>query len=116
MEYTVNAGDLRTSITFQQPTITSDAGGAQKPGWANVSTNPTVLARCVMAHGQEVVTSDALKSSQRMVVTIRHRTDIQTTWRIVMADSSAWQIISVDPIQGRNRYVELVAERVKGPV
>ena len=84
------------------------------PGWANVASNPVVWARCVMTHGQEVVSSDALKASQRMVVTIRHRSDILTSWRIVMLDGATWQIISVDPIQGRNRFIELVAERVKG--
>jgi SPP1 family predicted phage head-tail adaptor len=115
MEYQVNAGDLRTSITFQAPTLTTDAGGAQKPGWANASSNPTVLARWVNAHGQETVMSEALQANQRAVVTVRHRTDIQTSWRVVKG-TEYWSIISIDAVQGRNRYVEIVVERVKGTV
>lgn len=115
-DYTVNAGDLRTKITFQVPTVTQDAGAAQKISWANAAVNPTVWARCVMAHGREIVGSEALKSSQRMTVTVRHRTDIQTTWRVKMDDGTYWQVISLDPVQGRKRWVELVVERTKGTV
>lgn len=114
-QYAVRIGELRTRITFQQPTVSKDAGGAQSSGWTNVATNPTVWARWVNAHGQEVVGSDALKSVQRATVTVRHRTDILTTW-LVLKGGEAWQVISVDPVRGENRYVELVVERAKGTV
>jgi SPP1 family predicted phage head-tail adaptor len=115
MDYRVNAGELRTRITFQQPTLTQDIGGAQTIVWANVASNGTVWARWIMAHGQEVVNSDALKSVQRAVVTIRHRTDILTTWR-VLKDGQAWQVISVDQVRGENRWTELVVEQARGTV
>lgn len=114
-EYMVDVGELRTSITFQSPTISKDAGGAQKPTFANVSTNPTVLSRWINDHGQEAVQSGAATSAQRATVTVRHRTDIQTTWQ-VLKDNEAWQILSVDQVQGRRRWVELRVERVKGTV
>jgi SPP1 family predicted phage head-tail adaptor len=113
MAYTVNPGDMRTQITLQSPTISQDAGGAQVNTYANVSPNPTVWARWVNAHGVEAVTSEALKTVQRATVTIRHRTDINTTWR-VLKSSEAWQIISIDPVQDKRRFVELVVERAKG--
>jgi head-tail adaptor len=113
--YTINPGEMRTQITFQSPTISKDAGGAQKPTFANVSTNPTVLSRWINDHGQEAVQSNAAVSAQRATVTVRHRTDIQTTWQ-VLKDSEAWQILSIDPVQGRRRWVELRVERVKGTV
>ena len=115
-DYEVNAGDLRSLITLQSQTTSSDAGGAQVPTWANVATDPIVWARCVMVHGQEAVTDEALKSSQRMIITIRHRSDIQTSWRVMLTDGTYWKVLSVDLIQGRNRYVEIVVERVKGTV
>lgn len=115
MSYTINPGEMRTLITLQSPTITEDAGGAQSPAYANVSPNPTVYARWVNAHGQEAVNSDAVKSVQRAVVTIRHRTDIKETWQ-VLKDSEAWQIISIDPVRDQRRFVELVVERAKGSV
>lgn len=114
-EYTVKLSDMRTRITLQAPALTTDAGGAQVAGWANAA-NPIVWARWVNAHGQEVVTSEALKSSQRAVVTIRYRSDILPSWRILKDGSEAWQIISIDPVQARNEWTELVVERVKGSV
>lgn len=113
--YGVQAGELRTQITFQQPTVSKDAGGAQSSSWANVATNPTVWARWVNAHGQEAVGSDALKSVQRATVTVRHRTDILTTWRVLKGGED-WKVISVDAVRGENRWIELVVERVIGTV
>ncbi len=88
--YQVSAGELRTQITLQYPALVQDAGAAQVPGWANATANPIVRARWVNAHGQEGVSGgqkgvsgEALKSVQRAVVTIRHRTDVLTTWRVL---------------------------------
>jgi SPP1 family predicted phage head-tail adaptor len=114
-EYSVKLSDMRTRITFQEPTITADAGGAQATSWADIETNPTVWARWANAHGQEVVNSESLQSSQRAAVTIRYRSDVLSTWRVVK-DGEAWQILSVDPVQDRNEWIELVVERVKGTV
>ncbi len=113
--YTINPGEMRTSITFQSPTISKDAGGAQKTVYANVASKPTVKARWINDHGQEALSSGAETSVQRATVTIRHRVDVETTWR-VLKDAEPWQILSVDLIQGRNRWVELRVERVKATV
>jgi SPP1 family predicted phage head-tail adaptor len=114
-EFTVNPGEMRTRITFQQPTIVTDAGGAQSETYANVSTNPIVWSRWVNDHGQEGVSSDADKSTQRATVTVRHRTDILETWQ-VLNNGEAWKITSKDAVQGKNRWVVLRVERVKGTV
>lgn len=122
MTYTINLGEMRTQITLQSPTIATDAGGAQSTTYANVSPNPTVYSRWINAHGQEVLASNSLavvgnvfETVQRATVTIRHRTDIKETWRVVK-DGESWQIISIDPIRGQRRFIELVVERVKGTV
>lgn len=114
-EYSVTLDELRTRITFQQPTITPDAGGAQVPGWTNITTNPTVWARWINVHGEEAISSEALKSAQRATVTVRYRSDVLTTWR-VSKGAEYWQIISIDQVQGRNRWTEMIVERVKGTV
>ena len=105
--------DLRTRITFQSPTVTQDAGGAQTAIYAIVTTNPTVWSRWINAHGQEAISNDALRAAQRATVTIRYRSDIQPTWRI-LKDGEAWQIISIDHVQDRNRWTEMIVERVEG--
>jgi SPP1 family predicted phage head-tail adaptor len=113
MNYAVSIADMRTRITFQQPTVISDAGGAQSSGWTNVSSIPIVWARWTNEHGQEAVQNDSARSAQRATVTIRYRSDVNTNWQ-VLKDGEAWQILSIDQVQDRNRYVEMVVERVKG--
>jgi SPP1 family predicted phage head-tail adaptor len=107
--------DLRTRITFQSPTVSTDAGAAQKANYTTISTNPTVWAQWINDHGQEAVASGALASLQRATVRLRHRSDIKPTWRL-LKDSEAWKILSIDLVQDRNRWVELRVERVKGTV
>ena len=113
--YRVNPGEMRTSITLQTPTTTKDAGGAQVTTYANASTNPVVFARWINAHGQELVSSETVKAVQRATVTIRYRTDVQPTWR-VLRGGVAWEVISVDPVQDKRRFVELIVERAQGTV
>jgi head-tail adaptor len=116
-KYTVNPGEMRTRITFQQPTISKDAGGAQKQTWANVTSNPTVWSRWIYPHGQELVSSDAKKSSLRATVSVRYRADIQASWRILRADSTAWNIVAPpENVRDLNRWVEFVVEQEKGTV
>lgn len=112
----VKAEQLRTRITFQSPTVTPDGGGAQVANWENVAINPTVWARWINAHGQEMVINQSLQSNQRATVTIRHRMDVLTSWRILRDDGSYWQILSLDEIRGHKRWIEMVVERVTGSV
>jgi len=111
----IKISDLRTRITFQSPTIVKDAGGAQLETYANVASVPTVWAQWINDHGAEAVVSDAKTSAQRATVRVRDRSDINTTWRL-LKNGEAWQILSVDEVQDRNRWVELRVERVKGTV
>ena len=114
-ELSIQISDLKTRITFQSPTVAKDAGGAQVSSWANVGTTPTVWAQWINDHGQEAVLAEATVSAQRATVRIRHRSDIVEKWR-VLKDGEAWQILSIDPVQDRNRWVELRVERVKATV
>lgn len=114
-DYNVNPGDIRTPITLQSPSQTTDAGGAQVQTYVNVAERPYMLARWVNAHGQEAVSSDAMKSTQRATVTIRYRADVQTTWRI-LKDGLVWRIVSIDQVQNKRRWTEMIVERVKGTV
>ena len=112
----LNAGDFHTTITLKTPTITADAGGAQKVTYANFATKPNVFAKVVFAHGFEAVTSDAQKSIQRVLVTIRYRNDVDAT-KAISLNGEVWKIIGTpDNIQNRNQYLEFQAELVKGTV
>lgn len=111
----VRIGDLRDRVTFQQPTVSKSSGGGQVESYANVATAPTVWALWVNDHGQEVVSNDAEKSVQRATVTIRYRSDVLTTWR-VLRDNAPWKIFSVDHVRGRNHWTVLRVERVEGTI
>ena len=114
-DYTVQAGELRTIIVFQEPTVAQGSDGAQTPVWANITHDPIVRARWINAHGNEMLNSGIVKSIQRATVTVRYRGDILATWRILNVDDSTyWQILSVDQVQGRKRWTEMVVERTKG--
>jgi SPP1 family predicted phage head-tail adaptor len=84
-------------------------------GFADIGTTPTVWARWINAHGAETVQSTSLQDTQRATVLIRYRADVIPAWRI-LKDGEAWQILSVDQVQDRNRWVEMVVERTKGTV
>ncbi len=114
-DLTISIADLRTRITFQAPTISSDPGGAQKTTYTNVGTNPSVWAQWINDHGQESVSSNAEISVQRATVRVRHRSDIVETWR-VLKNNEAWNILSIDPVQDKHRWVELRVERVKATI
>lgn len=116
-DYSVNVGDLRTRITFQTPTLSQGADGAQVPSWANISTNPTVWSKWVHDHGQELAQNAAGISAERATITVRYRSDLKPSYAILDASGARWQIISApENVQNQNRWTVFRVERVKGTV
>jgi SPP1 family predicted phage head-tail adaptor len=115
-EYTVNPGDLRTRITFQSPTESMDAGGAQTQVYANIATTPTVWAKWVHDHGQEGEQGNAIAAIARATVTVRYRSDIDASWQ-VLSNGLSWKIISPpENVQNASRWTVFRVEQVKGTV
>jgi SPP1 family predicted phage head-tail adaptor len=112
----VSISDLNVRITFQQPTISKDAGGAQSASYANVAVNPTVWAKIVYDHGQELVQGDAAKAVERATITVRYRSDISSVRQVVL-DGANWRIISpAENVQHLNRWSVFRIEKTKGTV
>jgi SPP1 family predicted phage head-tail adaptor len=108
-----NPGDLRTLVTIQNPTINTGAGHAQTVSWSDVET---VYAKWTNAHGQDVLTSDALKAVLRATVLIRYNAAV-TGRSAILKDGERWKVIgSPDDIQDRHEYMELVVELAKATV
>lgn len=107
-----NPGELRTRVTFYTVKIVKDAGGAQKNDWEFLDT---VSVKWVNAHGQEAVQNNALKSTQRATVTRRYNPHVTPSTSLLLG-SERWQVVSVDDIQNRHEYMELIVERAKGTV
>lgn len=111
----VSIAELNTRLTFQQPTIVTDAGGAQSETWANITTNPTVWSKWVYDHRDEQQDNAAL-SIERATVTVRYRSDVSSSWG-VLQNSVFWKIISPpENVQNLNRWTVFRVERVKGTV
>lgn len=109
----ISISDLRTRITLQEPTLSKDSSGAKQKAYSTIATNPTIWVQWINDHGQEAVSSDVLTSVQRATVRGRHRNDIVESW-CLLKNNERWKILSIDLVQGRNRWFELRVERVKG--
>lgn len=107
-----NPGELRTKVLFQSPVITKDAGGAQIVAHVDLDSP---LVKWINAHGPEAVSSDAVKATRRATVTRRYHSGVSESSSIVK-DGLRWQVISIDDIQERHEYMELVVECAKGTV
>lgn len=107
-----NPGELKTPITIQNPTLVTDAGGAQSPTWADAAA---VRAKWINDHGVESGQNDAEKFVQRATVLVRYLASISSA-SSVLKNGERWQVIGMDNIQERNEYIELRVERVKGTV
>jgi SPP1 family predicted phage head-tail adaptor len=109
---TTNPGELRTPITLQTPSISTDAGGAQRPTYATLAV---VKAKWVNAHGAEVWQSQAAQAVSPATVLIRYRGDV-TTGCTILKGGQLYEIVSLDDIQERHEYLELKVKRVTGTV
>ncbi len=109
---TTNPGELRTKVTFQNVNLTPGAGAFQTETYADLDT---VYVKWVNAHGPEAVSSEALKVVRRATVTRRYRSDVGEK-TVILKDGERWQVVSIDDIQDRHEYLELVVECAKGSV
>lgn len=110
---TVKISAMSTRVTLQSPTIAEDAGGAQKPAW---TTEKTVWAERINAHGDELIAGDTAQASQTAQLRMRYYNAVLSTWRVLI-DGQAWQIIAPpDHIRDGNRYTELLVRRTDGTV
>lgn len=114
--YIMNAGDFNTRVTLLNSSIAKDAGGAQKVTYTDFTTNKNVWARIAYAHGSESVSSDALKSSSSLTMTIRYRSDVNAKCAVRL-NGKVWKFVGTpDNILNRNQYLEMQAELVEGSV
>ena len=104
-----NPGEMRTRITLQSRSVSTETGGFQTPTWSTIAQ---VWARWVNAHGAEAWTAASLQAEQAATVTIRYRTGIDLTCA-VLKGSERFEIVSMDNIQERSEYIELKVQRMR---
>lgn len=115
-DLTLRISDLNTRITFQEPVESQDAGAAQTFNYVQVQTDPEVWANVLYDHGTEQIQSEAKQATLRATVTVRHRSDVLATWRILM-NGQPWNLIAPpEPVQNRNRWLVFRIEQAKGSI
>ena len=104
-----NPGELRTSVTLQSRTVSTETGGFKTPSWSTIAT---VWAKWVNAHGMEAWAAQTAQAEAAATVTIRYLAGVDTTCAVLLG-SERYEIVSIDNIQQRGEYLELKVQRMK---
>lgn len=99
----INPGRLDRRISLRYPLATRDEMGASVEQWVE---SATVWGGWVQRNSREFIAALARNAETTGVLRIRHRTDVQATWRLVSGDDLF--ALSGDPIEeGRREYILL---------
>lgn len=93
----IEAGRLDRRIVLQQPTVTRDSVGGPVESWSTVAT---VWAGYRPQRGDEVFAARQRTATREAVFTIRHRTDVTESTRIVF-DGHNWDIVHIAELDRR---------------
>jgi head-tail adaptor len=117
MAKSVAAGEMRTRITVQKQTASTDADGFPTKTWANVLTGGGMI-RCkwVNAHGTEVTEKMRLDLGQIATITLRYTSLIDQRCRVfheadAQTDANAWTVVSVNDPEDRHAFLEITLKR-----
>lgn len=97
-------------ITLQSKTLAADGIGGQPATWANLTTTPSVWAHVIAKSGREMFEEGRVNATNTFIFTIRNRSDLDETMRIVWAGSN-YNIRSILRMGGRKLYLQIEAER-----
>ena len=114
MAKSANPGELRTVIEIHDyPPDVRDTNSNVVRNWYNVFGDG-VATRCkwVNAHGNEVYDALAMELVEPATLTLRYSGKVTTTCRVIRkTDGAAFDIISVDNVENRNRWIEIKVRR-----
>lgn len=100
----MNAGTMDQRVTLQQRTQTQNALGEDVGTWTDVAT---VWAKVEPLRGREYFASSQMQSAVEVKISIRHRADVETTWRVVWRGQPHEIVSVIDPRAG-GEYLELM--------
>ena len=104
----MRAGELRQRITIQQKTITRDTYGAAVETWAALAT---VWAAVEPMSGREYFQSQQINAEVTTRIRIRHRSDVDSTMRVVFG-ASTYDIQAVIEPETNKRELQLMCREV----
>ena len=96
-------GRLDRRVVLKYQSTTRDAMGGEVITW---TTAATVWARKLPGGGSRFFAGEGKQYANTIEYVIRHRDDVDTGWRLVHGDDT-FEVVSVDPGEGRNRFLTL---------
>ncbi len=107
----MQSGSLRAKIRVQHEVATG-SGSFAKKSWYDLDDSThtgsayNIPAQWVNVHGTEAWIADSVQAQLGATVTIRYRSDIMPSCRILLG-SMVYQIVSLDNIRQRNEWLEI---------
>lgn len=98
------AGKFSQRVTLQQASRVKDAAGATSDAWADVAT---LWARVEPLRGKEYFAGDQMQEAVDYRVTIRHRSGVDRTMR-VMWRGNPLDVVSVIDVNASRKTLELM--------
>lgn len=102
--------DLDQRVTLQRYAETPDGGGGLTRQWANLAQTPTVWAHVKAKSGREGLTEGRINATFVVVFTIRQRSDLFETDRIIW-NGETYNIRGILRQGSRVQYLQIEAER-----
>jgi len=101
-------GKLKTSITIKSVTNGTDVNKTP-----TCSESTVLVAKCLWqnAHGTETVDNMRLNLGELATITMRY-SPLVNERQLVYKGSDPWEIVSIDNVEQRNRWLEIKVKRV----
>lgn len=114
MSKSANAGELRTPVFFKAIQRSTDNEGFPSEHEVNVfGEGKYVLTKWVNAHGSEVFSAMQLGLREPVTITMRYSSKINEKLLIYKgADPKPYEVISIDDVEDRHKWLEIKAQRV----
>lgn len=106
----MTAGMLRTPVSFSRRTPTEDGAGGQTTAWATIAAAPT-RAHVRQASGRELVLHRRDTATAAVKIVCRYTATQLLERDRVTIDSVNYNILSIDNLEFKNQWLEIVAER-----
>jgi len=97
-------GALRYRCTVQTVIETQDSYGQPVTTWETLHANEP--CDVIKTQGNEIIRGRQVAENVRAIVTVRYRSGYNEQARIVYGGEN-YNIVFIDPVDGRNRYLEL---------
>lgn len=106
----IQAGQLDRRVKLQMRVTTRDPMGGEVVTWTDVAT---IWAGRRDFSGRELIMAASELSLMDTRWSIRWRGDVKAEWRLVEANGTVYDIVSVSEVSGRKALIELGCRRLQ---